>query len=205
MGTSSLARFLLETLAKMQMRTYRSSWLQCLKSFRGALKLLPSVFLCSCVLYTDHQFSGAAKIQKDDHWIEMKGLQLARTDENKWYICGGPPGATVDCFMFSTGLPSFKQPTDFKVLRLELFYNNRTPVKFSRLSDIEDAEMKIWYASSRYEIWVPAQPYRASDEIPEGRYWIKLHYRFGNQEYDAEWQCAYKTRTKAARWHMPRC
>jgi hypothetical protein len=201
-----LAGFLLEMFANMHVTGSRdANGLQHLKPFRTALLMLSTVFLTSCVIYTDHQLSGATRIDKNNHWIELKGLQLARTDENKWYTSGGPPAADVDCFFFNAGLPTFKEPPRFEVLRLELVYNDRAPLKFSRLVDLEESEMKIWYSSTRYEIWVPSQPSGAADEIPTGRYRVKLHYRFGDQEYDAEWQCTYKTRTKIARWHMPRC
>jgi len=164
--------------------------------------------LTSCVIFTDHSFSGKMRIDQKSHWIKLTGGDLARTDEDKWYIYDGPgqyQGTTrVSCFEFRVGLPSYKQPPPFEVVRVEAVCNKRWPVKLSRLLKEKEFEKQQW-DSSRHEIWVLSQPYPQvlAPEIPEGTYQINVHYFLGGTEFDAEWQCTYRTKTKIERWHMP--
>ena len=101
-------------------------------------------------------------------------------------------------------VPSFAEPPDFEVLRLDILHNNRSQLRFSRLVKLDEREMKMWYAASRYQVWVPSQPSPIAlpEEIPDGIYDIKIHYRFGGDEYEAEWHCVYKTKTKT-KLHTP--
>jgi hypothetical protein len=182
-----------------------------MKSAKSALTccaVLSMGLLTSCVIYTDRSFSGATRIEREKHLIELHALKLYRADGDTWYPLGGPGVQKgfepADCFLFEARLSSFEKPPVFAVLQLDILHN-RSPLKFSRLVKLEETEMKIWYAASRYEIWVPSQPSPRDlpEEIPAGSYQIKIHYRFGDAEYDAEWNCVYKTKMKITRWHMP--
>ena len=57
---------------------------------------------------------------------------------------------------------------------------------------------------TRHEIWVRFQPtpLKLAPEIPEGKYHIKAHYRLGDEEFDAEWDCEYRSSTGIVRWAM---
>ena len=180
-----------------------------MKTLLTTVCLLSMSLLLSCVVYTDHGFAGKRRMDQKDHWIELIPGDLARTGEDKWYVYDGPgqfQGLTgVSCFKFCVGLPSFKQPPPFEVTHVEVVCNQRWSVKLYRLS--KEKEERMEWDKSTHEIWVESQPSPLAlpSPIPQGAYQIKIHYRLGDEECDAEWQCVYKTRTKVARWRMPRC
>src|SRR6266496_1755814 len=179
------------------------------KALVRIVSLLPASLLASCVIYTDHAFTGKRRIEQKDHWIELKPGDLARTAEDKWYIYGGPgqyQGATgVSCFEFTVGLPSYKQPPPFEIIRVDVVCDKRWAVKLYRLP--MDQEEKHDWDKSTHEIWVESQPSPRNlpSTIAQGTYQIKIHYRLGGQEFDAEWQGVYKARTRIEPWRMPRC
>ena len=178
-----------------------------LSAIAGSVGL--AFLLTSCVIYSDHSFSGEWRINQQNHWIEITPGELARTEQNKWYLADGPGKyhgvSRVSCLRFSVGLPSYKQPPPFKILRVEAVCNKKWRVKMYRLpSDEEHVER---WQTAEHEIWVNEQePHKGGFySLPEGAYVIKVHYLFGEKEYDAEWDCAYRSKTRFELWRMPQC
>ena len=164
-------------------------------------------FLTSCGIVRDYSFSGCNRIDQKNHWIALQALKVAKYKNEKWYTMGGPGTAggniCVNCFLFKVGLPSDKEPPPLEIIRLDIFYNNHSHLKYTRLQNaLESQMMGPWYSPTRYEIWIPSQHFFSGSvsEIPEGTYRIKVHYRLGDEVYDAEWHCVYKTKAKIERW-----
>jgi hypothetical protein len=87
-------------------------------------------------------------------------------------------------------------------VRVEALRSQREPLTFHRLAKEKERREEFEYTPR--EIWVLAQPSPTNfvPQLPEGRYQIKIHYRFDGQEYDAEWGCAYEVGSRIVRWSM---
>src|SRR2546430_9578852 len=169
------------------------------------LKAACLVVLCclaSCSILPDHRFAGGLRIAQKDHWIELVPIALARTDNDKWYVCCGPPAEPVGCLEFVVGPPSYIPPSAFEIVRVDGRRNQRESLTFYRLS--KEKEEKLEFDRSTHELWVLAQPSATTpaSNLPEGRYQIKIHYRLDGQEYDAEWGCVYEVGVQVVRWSM---
>lgn len=170
-----------------------------LQNARRFACLLAIPLLTSCLIYTNHSFAGKRRIDQQNHWIELTVGEIARNDENKWSLFGGVgqhAGAYgINTFKFSVGLPSYQPPPPFEVLQVKVICNKRWPLKLYRLPKDQEEEQKP-FDNSAHELWVESlpSPTHLPHLIPDGAYQIKIHYRLGNEEYDAEWQCIYKTK-----------
>jgi hypothetical protein len=60
--------------------------------------------LTSCVVFTDHSFSGKMRIDQKSHWIKLTGDDLARTDEDKAVHPGDIPSGTIRSILKQAGL-----------------------------------------------------------------------------------------------------
>lgn len=156
--------------------------------------------LAACSKIPVHTVTGAHPIAQTNHKIELCPVELARTQNDKWYVASGPPSAPVRCLEFLVKLPSYQPPSVYEIMRVDVIRDLKEPVPFHRLAT--GTEERQAFDQTTHELWVLAQPSATAlaPALPAGRYQVKIHYRLDGKEYDAEWKLVYEVGSKVVRW-----
>ena len=156
---------------------------------------------------------GAGPIDQKGHVITLQPSHLGfgvDPQDGKWGSGEVPfaSGAKFNAFRFgvesSEGIPTDTPlRTPFEILHVDVTFDalrtGQPPMKLIR----SPVEKQMNFASkSLYELWVQTEPSPGwgHPDMREGSYQIKIHYRLGRDEYDAEWRCVYKSGLAIRRW-----